>query len=572
MTTTVPNAARTAESTTTAEVDPIRTEIIRSGLNAAADEMNATLIRSAYTYVIYEMKDCSVGLLDDRHQILGQSAGLPIFLGNLEVVTELTELQIGREGWHPGDVWILNDSYLAGTHLHDMTVYGPVFVDEDLIGFATCRAHWLDVGSKDAGGSTDSTDIFQEGLRLGPTKVVDRGELLNDVVDVLTRNGRFPYPARGDLFAQIACIKTGQDRLARLVQRYGIETVRAAREQIFDQTERLERAAVRAIPDGIYSAEGCLDDDGVVPDVARWVRVTVEVAEDRMIFDLSGTDDMVDGPINCGAAQAVSAARVAYKLLVNPDKPVDGGAFRPLEVKIRPGSLLAAEEPAPCEWYFTPLGLLIDLVVKALSPVMPDRCAGASYGDSMVIGIAGKDPRNELPYLMYEGTAGGWGAWRGGDGQDALINNVNGSLKDVPIEVAETKYPVFLRQYAIRRDSGGPGAWRGGNGIEREYVLEADGIMSLWFERSKTPAWGLFGGSDATPPEVVVNEGRPTEKTMLKVNAFRLKTGDTVVCRTGGGGGFGNPAERRRDLVEADLRDGRISIETARRVYGYVED
>ncbi|MDA8312801.1 MAG: hydantoinase B/oxoprolinase family protein [Actinomycetota bacterium] len=572
MTTTLASPAPAARGALTRAVDPITTEIIRSGLNAAADEMNATLIRSAYTPVIYEMKDCSVGLLDDRHQILGQSAGLPIFLGNLEVVTELTEVQIGREGWHPDDVWILNDSYLAGTHLHDMTVYGPVFVDAELVGFATCRAHWLDVGSKDAGGSTDSTDIFQEGLRLGPTKVVDGGKLLDDVVDVLTRNGRFPYPARGDLFAQVACVRTGQDRLARLVRRYGIETIRAAREQIFEQTERLERAAVQAIPDGIYEAEGCLDDDGVVPGVPRWVRVRVEVVGDRMVLDLSGTDDMAEGPVNCGAAQAVSAARVAYKLLVNPDKPVDGGAFRPLEVKVRPGSLLAAEEPAPCEWYFTPLGLLIDLVVKALAPVMPDRCAAASYGDSMVIGIAGKDPRNGLPYLVYEPTVGGWGAWRGGDGQDALINNVNGSLKDVPIEVAETKYPVYLRRYAIRQDSGGPGTWRGGNGVEREYVLEADGVMSLWFERSKTPAWGLFGGQDATPPEVVVNEGRPGETKMLKVNAFRLKKGDTVVCRTGGGGGFGDPAERSRVLVEADLRDGRISMEMARRVYGYVEN
>ncbi len=571
MTSTVPSAGLARDDAGDAQVDPITTEIIRSGLNAAADEMNATLIRSAYTPVIYEMKDCSVALLDDRHQILGQSAGLPIFLGNLEVVTELTERQIGRGGWHPDDVWILNDAYLAGTHLHDMTVYGPVFVGDELVGFATCRAHWLDVGGKDAGSPTDSTNIFQEGLRLGPTKVVDRGTLLDDVVDVLTRNGRFPYPARGDLFAQIACVTTGQDRLAQLIQRYGIETVRAARDQIFAQTERLERAAVLAIPDGTYSAEGSLDDDGVVAGVQRWVRVTVEVAGDRMIFDLSGTDDVADGPINCGAPQAVSAARVAYKLLVNPDRPVDGGAFRPLEVKVRPNSLLAAEEPAPCEWYFTPLGLLIDLVVKALAPVMPDRCAGASYGDSMVIGIGGKDPRNGLPYLVYEPTAGGWGAWQGDDGQDGLINNVNGSLKDVPIEVAETKYPVYLRRYAIRPDSGGPGTWRGGNGIEREYVMEADGVMMLWFERSKTTAWGLFGGNDATPPEVVVNEGRPDEKTMLKVNAFRLKRGDTVVCRTGGGGGFGDPSKRRRDLVVADLKDGRVSLETAQRVYGYLE-
>jgi N-methylhydantoinase B len=531
--------------------------------------MNATLIRSAYTPVIYEMKDCSVGLLDDHHQILGQSAGLPIFLGNLEVVTELTELRFGREGWRPGDVWILNDSYMAGTHLHDMTVYGPVFVDDKLVGFATCRAHWLDVGSKDAGGSTDSVNIFQEGLRLGPTKVVDRGKLLDDVVDVLTRNGRFPYPARGDLFAQIACVKTGQERLSRLRARPGVETVQPARNEIFAQTERLEREAVAAIPDGHYFAEGSLDSDGVT-DRGYMVRVAVEISGDHMVLDLTGTDDVAVGPINCGAPQAISAARVAYKLLVNPDRPVDGGAFRPLEVKVRPGSLLAAEEPAPCEWYFTPLGLLIDLVVKALAPALPERVAAASYGDSMVIGIEGKDPRNGGRFMVYEPTVGGWGAWRGGDGQSALINNVNGCLKDVPIEVAETKYPVWVRRYAIRRDSGGAGQWRGGNGVEREYVLEADaGTMMLWFERSRTPAWGLARGLDATPPEVVVNEGDPRSVKMLKVNAFRLVRGDTIMCRTGGGGGYGDPRARSRDAVEADLRDGTVSAEVARDVYGY---
>jgi len=553
----------------TLEVDAITTEIIRSGLNAAADDMNATLIRSAYTPVIYEMKDCSVALLDDHHQILGQSSGLPIFLGNLEVVTEVTELLHGREVWRPGDVWILNDSYMAGTHLHDMTVYGPVFLDDGLVGFATCRAHWLDVGSKDAGGSTDSTSIFQEGLRLGPTKVVDRGKLLNDVADVLTRNGRFPYPARGDLFAQIACVKTGQERLAQIMARHGLEVVRRARDEIFAQTERLEREVIAAIPDGHYEAEGALDNDGV-SDRPYAVRVAVEVRGDSMTIDLTGTDDVAQGPINCGAPQAVSAARVAYKLLVNPDRPVDGGSFRPLEVKVRPGSLLAAEAPAPCEWYFTPLGLLIDLVVKALAPVLPRAVAAASYGDSMVIGIEGVDPRDGCEFLLYEPTVGGWGAWDGSDGQDALINNVNGSLKDVPIEVAETKYPVWLRRYAIRRDSGGCGQWRGGNGVEREYVLEADaGIMSLWFERSRTPAWGLAGGGSATPPEVIVNEGKPGAVKFLKVNNFRLSRGDTIMCRTGGGGGYGTAEKRARELIEDDLADGRVSIGMARAVYNY---
>lgn len=549
--------------------DPVTTEIIRCSLNAAADEMNVTLIRSAYTPVIYEMKDCSVALLDARHRVLGQSAGLPIFLGNLEVVTGLTEQTYGAECWRPGDIWILNDAYLAGTHLHDMTVYGPVFVEDHLVGFAASRAHWLDVGAKAAGSPTDSTDIFQEGLRLGATKVVEGGVERPDMVDLLTRNGRFSYPARGDLYAQIACVRNGQVRLSEIVQRFGEETLAAARDEIFEQTERLERAAVSALPDGTYAAEGAIDDDGV-HDEPISVRVKVTVAGEDMMIDLTGTDDMAGGPVNCGAAQAVSAARVAYKLLINPDRPVDGGSFRPLRIEVRDGSVLTAVEPAPCEWYFTPLGLLIDLVVKALAEAVPDRAAGASYGDSMVIGIGGPDPRTGEPFLLYEPTVGGWGAWNGSDGQDALINNVNGSLKDVAIEVEETKYPLYLRRYAIRADSGGAGRWRGGNGAERLYELEADDAwLTLWFERSFTPAWGLFGGRPATGPEVVVNEGRSNERRMLKITGAPLARGDTVTTRTGGGGGYGNPAERGPEAVAADVADRFVSTTAARDEYGY---
>lgn len=554
--------------TTATAFDPITTEIIRSALNSAAQEMNTTLIRSAYTPVIYEMKDCSVGLLDDQHRILGQSAGLPIFLGNLEVVTLHTEALYGRSVWQPGDVWALNDSYIGGTHLHDFTVYGPVFVGEELVGFATCRAHWLDVGGKDVGSMTDSTSIFQEGMRIGATKIVDRGVLRQDVVDLLSRNSRFSYPARGDLFAQIACVKTGQDRFSAIVKKHGLATIKAARDEIYAQTERFERAAIAAIQDGTYTAEGCIDSDGVGPS-PKWVRVAVTIAGDEMTVDLTGTDDMAPGPVNCGAAQAVSAARVGYKLLINPANPIDGGAFRALEVKVREGSLLAAVEPAPCEWYFTPLGLLIDLIVQALAPVLPKLAAGASYGDSMVIGISGIDPRTGKEFLVYEPTVGGWGAWDGGDGQDGLINNVNGSLRDVPLEVAETKYAVYMRRYGFRPGSGGAGKWRGGNGVERQYVLETDeALLTLWFERSVTPAWGLLGGHAATPPEVVINEGRPDERSFLKVNATRIVRGDVVTTRTGGGGGYGDPRERDRALVERDIADRQISTEVAREIYG----
>jgi N-methylhydantoinase B len=389
------------------------------------------------------------------------------------------------------------------------------------------------------------------------------------VVDLLGRNSRFSYPAIGDLGAQIACVNTGQARLRAIIERHGLGTILAARDAIFAQTEQLERDAIAAIADGEYSAEGCLDDDGVVLGEPCWVRVRVTVAGDAMTIDLTGSDDMKAGPVNCGEAQAISAARVAYKLLINPDNPPNGGAFRALTVHVRRGSMLAAEDPAPCQWYFTPLGLLIDLVVKALAEALPEQAAGASYGDSMVISLSGIDPRNGRPWLDLEPTVGGWGAWQGSDGESGLINNVNGSLKDLPIEVMETKFPLRLSHYGFRTDSGGAGRWRGGNGIVREYTVECDeATLYLWFERSRTPAWGLHGGEDATPPDVVINPGRADERHMLKASRVTLKRGDVVRTMTGGGGGFGAPGDRDEELVRADVRDGHVSAEAARDLYG----
>jgi N-methylhydantoinase B len=552
----------------TTVVDPITTEVIRNALNSAADEMNATLIRSAYTWIIYELKDCSVALLDADHRVLGQSAGLPIFLGNLEVCTRVTEEMYGREVWQQGDVWIMNDSYLAGTHLNDITVFGPIFHDAELVGFGASRAHWLDVGAKDAGAPMDSTEIYQEGLRLGPTKVVEGGAERRDVVDLLGRNSRFSYPAVGDLNAQIACARTGARRLSALIERFGADALAAARDEIFAQTERLERAAIGEIPDGVYEAEGSLDNDGL-SDIPVMVRVKIEISGGDMSIDLRETDDAANGPVNCGEAQAISACRVAYKLLVAPDLPTNGGSFAPLSVQVRHGSIVAAEEPSPCAWYFSPLGLLIDLVVKALSPVLPQKVAAASYGDSMIVVATGIDQRTGLGFFHIEPTVGGWGAWDGTDGESGLINSVNAGMKDFPIEILETRIPLHVRRYGFRVGSGGAGKWRGGNGVVRELEIECDeAYVSLWWERSKTPAWGLFGGRDATPPDVVINPGRDDERHILKATRLVLKRGDVIRGLSGGGGGFGNPAERDPDLVRADLRDGQLSAAAAQSLYG----
>jgi N-methylhydantoinase B len=553
---------------TPVRVDPVTVEIIRNALTSAADDMNATLIRSAYSPILYEGGDCVVALLDREHQVLGQSAGLPLFLGNLETCSKAVEERFGRDVWEEGDVWILNDSYLGGTHLNDVTIFAPVFVDDALIGFSATRAHWMDMGSKDVGGSMDTVDIFQEGFRMGPVKLIRAGQE-TDVVELIKTNVRFPYQTIGDMHAMVAALRMGEVRMKELVGKYGVEVIDSARDEIFRQTEELELARVRSIPDGVYEAEGVLDNDGIDLDTPIPIKLKVTVSGESIEFDVTESADQTRGPVNCGVAQAISALRVGYKLLISPDSNSNGGSFRPLTTRVREGSVLGAVAPAPCQWYFSHLGLLIDLVSKAMAPALPDRVAAASHGDSMIITTAGFDPRFGRNWVTMEATLGGWGAWDESDGESALINNVNGSLKDLPIEMLETKYPFRISEYRIRTDSGGPGKWRGGNGVTRVYEFLADCVVGLWFERSQTPAWGLFGGADATGPRVTINPGRADEHQALKANARPVRRGDVVRLEVGGGGGYGDPGERDPQAVEYDLANGFISPEHARTHYGY---
>jgi len=554
----------------TATADPITTEIIRNALISCAQDMNATLIRSAYTPIIYEGKDCAVALLDSEANVLGQSLGVPLFLGNLEACVKLTAERLGWEAFQPGDVFHMNDSYMTGTHLNDATIFAPVHWQDRLVGFAATRAHWLDVGAKDPGGPMDSHEIFQEGVRWAPTRIYERGRPREDIIDLLQRNGRFGYSLVGDMNAQVAACRTGERRLQAILDRFGYDSYVAARDEIFRQSAQLERDAVEAIADGVYLAEGALDNDGLGDDPIP-VRVRVEVSGDRMSIDLAGSYPQARGPVNCGFAQTISACRMAFKLLVAPNRPVDGGTFRTLTVTAPPGSIFCAQEPAACQWYFTPLGLLIDLIIEALAEALPGAVAGAHYGDSMVIYVAGRDPRRaETPFLSVEPTPGGWGGSAKRDGQDGLINMVNGAFKDIPIEVYETKYPVTLREYGFRPDTGGAGRQRGGCGVRRVYELNTPAAVSLWFERSVTPAWGLVGGRSGAPPDVTVNPGRQGERHLLKANSMALDAGDVVEVRTGGGGGFGPALERDPDLVLRDVLDGYLTRAGANRDYGVV--
>jgi len=551
------------------KVNPVLVEIIRNAFNSAAEEMNASMFRSAYSPIIYEMKDCSVGIFDREARLLGQAAGLPIFLGNLETCIKLVTEKIGLGGYHEGDVYIMNDSYLQGTHLSDITIFAPIFYRDELVGFSATRADGGHIGSKDLGPSTDTTHIYQEGVRIPPIRLVEEGVLNQDLMDLLSLNSFRHLARRGDLNAQISACNKGSQRVCELFDKFGKDVIRAAVEEIFRQSEALDRQAVEAIPDGVYTAQGYVDNDGRV-DRQILVKVSVRIQGDRIAVDLTGSSGPTEGPVNCGKAQAISACRVAFKELINPEIEVTGGNFRNLEVIVPENSLFDAQEPSPCQWYFTPLGLLIDLIVKALSEVLPRRAAGAHFGDSMIASFVGQNPRDGKAYGFIEATVGGWGGFANGDGQDCLINAVNGDFKNLPVEFVENKFPVRVLAYGIRQDSEGAGKQRGGLGAVRDFLLEEDGsYLYVWMDRTKTPAWGLFGGQEAATPVTIVNPQTPDERRYNKVNYLKLQKNDVVRVYTGGGGGFGDPRERDVERIKNDVDNGYISPERAKKVYGF---
>lgn len=547
--------------------NPITTEIIRNALVSAADEMNESLARSSFSPIIYEMKDCSVGLYNVKAELLGQSSGLPIFLGNLDVcIKETTRTIGGNEYYKEGDVYIMNDSYLAGSHLNDVTIISPIFYEAELVGFSATRAHWLDIGAKDPGYPMDAIEIYQEGVRIPPTKIYDAGVPRKDIINLITINSRLSNQALGDMNAQIAACRTGEKRLNDIINKHGLDTFTRAIQDIFTQSEYMDKEQITAIQDGVYEEEAYLDNDGVTED-SILVKVKITIKDDRLTIDLTGSSEQTQGMTNCGLSQTISACRVAFKHLVGPDSPVTGGNFKTMDIIVPERTIFSAEEPAACGWYFTSLGLLIDLIVKAVSTSLKEQSAAAHYGDSMVISFSGRETKENESFLHVEPTAGGWGAFHSDDGQSGLINNVNGDFKNLPVEVLEEKYPLKINKYLFRKNSGGAGKTRGGLGVVREYELRTDANLSLWFERSKTPAWGLFEGKSGAAPNVTIVTA-DKEEQILKVNAKPLLAGDRVILETGGGGGFGNPLQRSLDKIQEDIIDGYIDYEEAIEEYG----
>ena len=559
-------------------VDPITVEVIRAAMNAAAEEMKICMLKTTYSLILNEARDFGCAIFDTEANMIAEAVGLPLFQGHLGWPVLATIRDRGWDDIHPGDIFIHNDPYDGGgNHLNDVVMLAPFFADfadGKPLGFVVTKAHWVDVGGSVPGSmAVDTTEFYQEGLRLQSLKLFQRGEENRDVWRVITANIRTATGVLKDIKAMIATTHIGLRRFQEVVDRYGADTLRESWRILMEQSERRTRKAVAAIPDGTYQAEGLLDNDGI--DLTRPLRiaVTISVRGSDFHVDLSGCEPQVKGPFNCGDAITMSACRFVLKCLTTPHDPVDEGCFRPLHVNLPPGLIVSAQPPAPVARYFVPLLLLIELMFRALGSALRNKVPAANYGDHMPTIIYGLRPDTQQPFIHADLNAGGNGARVDADGESALIIMAALAVRNTPVEVSEVKYPFVLYQhYGLRPDSGGAGTYRGGLGISREwyYFTEVAGTFTL--ERSLTAPWGLASGRPGMTNQVLIADPEGNTRSVRKGTRVPIRAGSLVSISTGGGGGYGDPLARPAESVQADVIDGYISRESAREQYGVALD
>jgi N-methylhydantoinase B len=550
------------------KTNPITVEVVRNAINAYADEMATALCKSAYNMMIYEVRDFCCGLLDrDARMISQNKGGLPIFLADLGIAVKDGIERHGLHGFAPGDVVIMNHGRICGQHLNNVVIYAPCFHDGEVVAFAASRAHWVDIGGMRVGfGSVETTEIYQEGLQFRSLKIYEAGQRNETLWQMINDNLRFPEAALGDLRAQVACCALGARRLRELIERYGRGTVEASIEAIWDATDREVRAVVATIPDGTYEAESFLDNDGRRLDVALRIKVKVIIAGDRMVIDFSEMNDQVPGPTNSGYSGGLAAARVAFKNLTQPQAPVNEGCFRALELILPEGKILNAKWPAALGLWSIPLPTVIDTILKALAPALPERIPAAHKGDMGGCSIGGYRPEGRR-FLLMNIFGGGWGGRPHEDGESAAVSICQGDVRSAPIELQEIQYPFLIEEFALRMDSGGAGKHRGGLGVDLTYRALQDCVANVNCERTKDPPWGLHGGRPGAVNEAVVTRADGSSEKLRKATGVALATGDRLTFRTAGGGGWGDPRRRSREEIDSDIAAGYVSREAALRDY-----
>lgn len=547
-------------------------EIIKNGLITANEEMFYAFGRTAKSPVIYEVLDYAVGITDARGELVAQAPGVPGFSGVLDFVAkEVLEKWNGE--MQPGDVYILNVPYKSGTHLNDVTLAMPVFYKDELISLILNKGHWSEVGGMHFGSWTsDSTEIYQEGVQFPCVRLYCEGKPNRDVIDIILENSRLPLHTLGDMEAQAASMKVAARRIEKLIEKYGIENVKYAMEKIINDGYKLALLNLKKLPKGVFEAEDYLDDDGLT-DEPVYVRVKVTITDEEFIADFTGSGS-VKGSIASPYPATVSGVRETYMAVTDPHADLSGGYFKPLKVIAPPGSAFNPVKPAPTSTFWEAMSYTTDLVWKALAPHVPDKLTAGHFLSILATILGGIDDRTGEPFAIVEPQAGGWGAGYDMDGESGLVACGDGETYIASNEVYEKHMPILVERYCLNIESGtGHGKFRGGFGVIKDYrVLCSEASFTVSIGRNKFPPWGVAGGMNGTPNYCVIYKQGEEPKIVRKVAAVKLKKGDMVSLRSGGGGGWGDPLERDPELVRMDVKNEYITLETAREIYGVVLD
>jgi N-methylhydantoinase B len=552
-------------------IDPVTLAVLKGRLEQIADEMDATLFRSAFNPIIAEAHDASHGIYDalTGDTLIQGKSGLPIFVG---VMAFAVKAAIDKAAQHgdlaDGDVYLFNDPYDGGTHLSDFKLVRPFFHDGRLFCWLASVGHWHDVGGNVPGNYNPvATESFQEGMHIPPVRLVRQGQINTDIVDILKSNSRLPLSLYGDLHGQLNALDLGAKRLGDLLKDYGAATVAEALTELRMRAAKLMRANIAALPDGTYSAEDFLDNDGIV-DAPLKIALDITVRGEEMVLDFSRSAPPCAGPVNIARSTAIASCYVALKHVFR-DVPANAGCLEPIRFVIPETSILSAKPPKPVGGYTETILRVIDVVFQALAQAAPDKVNGCAYGTINALSLAGyrKDGRR---WVMFSFFGGGLGGNPESDG----LNHGNAPISTAtipPLEILEAAYPVMFTRWSLRGDSGGPGAHRGGLGAVYEIeLLEEQADVFLFGERGKFAPPGVVGGGAAGKNRFTYQQGShlATPPQVSKMVGISIGRGERLLLETPGGGGYGAARERDPEAVARDVRFGFVSAEAAERDYG----
>jgi N-methylhydantoinase B/oxoprolinase/acetone carboxylase alpha subunit len=562
-------------------IDSVSLSIFGDQLVAVTQEMGLHMMRTSYSPIFSESRDFSCALFDKDGQMVAQGPFCPAQLGAISETVRCVLNEIGVDAFGPGDVVLHNDPYRGGCHMPEHMLLGPIFAGDNRVGFAATIGHFAEIGAATIGSFvSDATEVYQEGLRLPPVKLVRGGELVPDVWRIILANHRTPRNTWGDLHAMIGSLREAERHVKRLIAKYGESFVLEAFDALLEHGDRMMGRQIEAIRDGEYHFEDLMEDDGI-SDAPSRIRVCVTIDGDRAIIDYTGSDPQAAGPINATFGVTTSATYNAFLQLSQATVPRNAGAYRRLTTIAPVGSVVNVKFPGPSVGGNTETQpKLVGMLLGALSEALPERVMAAEGVTSCNFLFGGIDPRDGETYAHYHFEASGWGGRADGDGNSAQ-NHIHGNCRNTPVEVFEKRFPVRVLAYELVCDSGGPGAHRGGLAVRRRLQVLAPVVTaSAMMDRVKAGAWGLFGGLSGRCASIaVLSAGRPEyesfQKTFGTVSpskfaGVKLQSGDEVMIESAGGGGYGMPRVRNAELVLQDVRDGFVSIEAARREYGVV--